>query len=125
MAEVTDPSGVPWSARRRRRYDVSDFDASSLDYGLILICSLEGGGPSGSLRIGSACPSGRRFKDLLDAPARLTPAPHPLFVHHFAVALDDDPPTLQQSLPVPRPTAPSTTLVSGSGAHRSHVTRCA
>jgi pSer/pThr/pTyr-binding forkhead associated (FHA) protein len=37
-------------------------------------------------------PCSRRFSDLLDAPPRLTPTAYPLFVHRFAVALDDDPP---------------------------------
>ena len=37
MAEVTDPSGVRWSVRRSRWYDLSDYPSSGDDFGLIFL----------------------------------------------------------------------------------------
>ncbi|MDT5116332.1 MAG: hypothetical protein QOE30_2071 [Mycobacterium sp.] len=46
MAEVTDPSGVRWSVRRRRWYDLTGFPVDSGDHGiggLMILITLVGG----------------------------------------------------------------------------------
>jgi hypothetical protein len=45
MAEVTDPSGVSWSLRRRRWYDLTGFEGNSLDVGLVFIVLIGGWWP--------------------------------------------------------------------------------
>jgi hypothetical protein len=45
MAKVTDASGVHWSVRRRRWYDLTDYPADGGDYGLIFIVLIGGWWP--------------------------------------------------------------------------------
>jgi hypothetical protein len=45
MAEVIDPSGMRWSAKRRRWYDLTGYPGGADDFGLILFVLLGGWWP--------------------------------------------------------------------------------